>query len=482
MRTAKQRVRTLMIRVLPPLMVCTVVLPLRLAAQSDEPRYFSEETGRDLEKEFESERGEDPEKKEPVRDEKETQKPVEKPAEKEKPKEKPDEKPLEKPVQKPAEKQEPKKPEEKPGAGKSEPARPSQKPGGEISTGRIGYTGPGYTLDMLVAGDIFGEWDKESEHTTKNQLEVRESEVGFFAAVDHLADATVLMAAHNEDGEFVFELHEANLFFRNTFIPGTTLRVGKFFVDAGRLNSIHRHDWPFLYAPVVHRELLGEEGAADTGIQLQFLMPWAFWQELSVGVFNGKTFGHAHGEGPMKQNPMFTAHLKQFFPLPWDDWGTQFGFSYLRWHPDANPNRTTQQSGVDLLVKWKQGKLRSFQWLSETWYRETRELRANKFAPAAGPVETRFGAYSFLQYQFTDNWSAGYRLDFFTDPNKRGQLGYTVRNGTSADSLVLTYNPSEFSSFRGMLTRSVDIETGEVDNEIYFQATFIIGKHPAHVY
>lgn len=477
------------VRILPVVFVGLLMDPVRLASQTEEPKYFSEETGRDLEKEFESERGDEPEKK-PKPDEKPVEKPAEKPADKEpgktdpgrtkpgeKPAEKPTEKPVEKPGEKPLEKPEPKKPD-----AKQEPVRDKQKPGSEISPDRIGYTGPGYTLDTLVAADFLGEWDKEAEHTTRNQFGVREAEVGFFAAIDQLADGTVMMAAHEEDGEFKFELHEANLFFRNTFIPGATLRVGKFFPDVGRLNSIHRHDWPFLNAPVVHRELLSDEGITDTGAQLQFLMPWVFWQELSIGVFNGKTFGEGSTSGPMKQNPMFTAHLKQFFPLPWNDWGTQFGFSYLRWNPDANPRRTTQQSGMDLLLKWKEGKLRSFQWTSEVWYRETRETRANKLSPAAPPVETRFGGYSYVQYQFTQNWAGGYRLDYFTDPNKRGQLGYTVRNGTSSDSLVLVYNPSEFSSFRGMLTRSTNIETGEVDNEIYFQATFILGKHPAHVY
>ncbi len=340
--------------------------------------------------------------------------------------------------------------------------------------------GRSYELDLLLAGDIVGGWDNEAEHTTENRLLVREVELGLFANVDHLAQGFVTFAAHHEDGETVVELHEAFLLFP-TFVPRSTFKLGKFFFDAGRLNTIHRHDWSFTNAPIVHEQLLGEEGTADTGLEWHFLMPWDFWQEFSVGVFNGETFGHAHGEGPKKQNPLFTVRLKQFFPF-WKDWGTQFGFSWLRWHPDENPNRVTQQSGLDLLVKWKRGRQSSFQWLSEVWYRETRETRERPFDRPGAPVETFTGAYTFFEYQFAQNWAAGLRFDGFTEPNKRGQLGYTYANGTVAESLVLTYSPSEFSKLRISGERTTDVETGERTYQAYAQATFILGYHPAHVY
>lgn len=377
----------------------------------------------------------------------------------------------------------------------------------------------GYHLDTMAAVDLVGSWDQETPSATRNQFIARELEFGFFAAIDQLAEGTFYAAAHYENGEMFFEVHEAYLEFPTTFIPNTSLKLGRFFFDVGRLNTIHRHDWDFTNAPVVHRELIDTEGAEDTGIEFSILMPWNFWQELSIGVFNGKTFGHSHTEGPDKANPLYTSHLKQFFYLG-NNWGTQFGFSYLRWHPDTNKYRQRHQSGLDFLVKWQRGNQRSFQWMSEIWYRETRTKSGEPWEPAPAPVETRTGLYSFLEYQFHQNWYVGYRYDFFHNPNRRFRpfepidreidemnedlvkiddslaidrpfgldpeiedaLSERRSDGVIEHSVQLTYRPSEFSYFRGTVTRGRDIETGETDTRYYFQAMFILGMHPPHEY
>ena len=338
-----------------------------------------------------------------------------------------------------------------------------------------------YILDMMASADMVGEWDNESIHTTKNQFTLRELELGFFAAIDHLGEGTVSLAAHYEEGKLFTEVHEVYFLFPRTFIPNTSVKLGKFFIDAGRLNTIHRHDWSFTTTPIVHEELLDEEAVENTGAEFRILMPWPFWQELSLGVFNGKTFGHSHSEGGIKQNPLITAHLKQFVHLG-NNWGTQLGFTYLRWHPTENKRRVSHQSGIDFMLKWKRGKLRSFKCVSEVWYRETRQTRKDIFEDPAPPVENRLGAYTFIEYQFHEEWSVGIRFDGFTDPNKRGELGYTYANGTASESIMLTFKPSEFSYFRITGERSTVIETGERSYQGYFQADFILGKHPAHTY
>ncbi|MBI3394453.1 MAG: hypothetical protein HY042_01320 [Spirochaetia bacterium] len=451
----------------------------------DDKGYFQEETGSpaDIEKEFEAERKAKEPEPEKVKEKPTGGKQPEKPDTPQKP-EKELEKPKE-PVKIPSKEpsSQPAKEKERETRKSSTEAQPQEVQPREQNQGpRSASQGPGYQLDIIAAADTLGAWDKGTPKQTTNDYRVREAELGFIAAVDQLATGQVLAAAHQEDGQMKFELHEAYLFFPQTFIPNTSIKMGQFFYDVGRLNSIHRHDWPFPVAPVVHRELLADEAASDAGVQFQTLMPWSFWQELSVGVFNGKTVGEADMDGPAKRNPLVTAHLKQFLPLWWDGWGAQFGFSYMRWSPNANPYSVTQQSGADLVVKWKRGKLASFQWLSEVWYRETRERRQGALAPAAPPVDTRVGGYSFIEYQVAEQWFLGTRFDYFTDPNKRGALGYTVRNGTAEEALLITYKPSEFSFFRVQATRSTDIQTGVRDYLAYFQATFIIGKHPAHVY
>lgn len=339
-----------------------------------------------------------------------------------------------------------------------------------------------YTLDILAAVDMVGEWDNEALHTTANEFAVREVELGFFADIDQWAQGVVLMAAHNEGGEFFYEVHEAYFSFPRFFVPNLSARAGQMFFDVGRLNSTHRHDWKFTRAPVVHEELLDEEAAEDTGLELNYLMPWPFWQELTVGVFNGKTFGHSHVQGPVKNNPLYTAHLKQFFAFT-NTWGTQFGLSYLRWHPTEEPHRVTHQYGFDYLLKWAQGRGQQFELSSEVWYRETREKNRRRFDPPAAPVETRVGGYVFAEYRFHSEWGVGYRYDYFTNPNYRdenGKLG--TKNGIEQNSIMVTYYPSEFSYFRATGERETIIEAGENNYQFYLQADFIVGRHPPHKY
>lgn len=386
---------------------------------------------------------------------------------------------------------------------------------GERDTNRSTFqfsnsTGKNLYLDIAAAADLYGEWDKERDvpivkhgitplperiasdkanewrtppiHATQNRASLRATEIGLIASVDHLSEARVTIGAAEENGAFSFNIEEAYLYFPNTFLPRTSIRAGKLLLDVGRINTQHQHDWPFTTPPVVHRELLGAENASDTGIEFQFLFPWPFWQELTIGIFNGDTFGQTEGATPVtKQNPLVTAHLKQFVSLG-ENTGMQFGFSYLGWHPDTHPTKRAHQSGFDLLIKWKRGKLRSFQWLSEVWYREERQKNERPFDPPATPVEVRVGAYTYGEYRFHENWLFGARLDRFTNPNFRGENGYMVKNGTVEISGIIGWNPSEFSRFRATLAQSREVLHENIDNILYLQGTFLMGAHPQHVY
>ncbi len=366
-----------------------------------------------------------------------------------------------------------------------------------------------WNLDIMAAVDSVMEWDNNTPHNTKNQYYIRTGEFGFYSAIDQLAYGTLTFAAHNEGGALFPEVHEAFFLFPATILPRTNIRLGKMFPDVGRLNGIHQHDFPFITSPIVHKELLDEEGILDTGIEFRYLFPWSFWQELSVGVYNGRVFGHAHNEGPIKQNPLFTLHLKHFIPFT-DYSGTQFGFSFLRWHPDTSPNKWNYQYGFDFYYKFKRGKLSSFTWQTEVWYRESKERPKDKwkyffdennnlktdllaynfdFDPPKKIeiLETIAGLYHFIEYQFSQQWFLGYRYDYFLTPTKQKVNQFTLqkefqKNGLEENSILLTYKPSEFSYFRGQISSTIDFETGERTWQYYLQAVFIIGMHPAHQY
>jgi len=85
-----------------------------------------------------------------------------------------------------------------------------------------------------------------------------------------------------------------------------------------------------------------------------------------------------------------------------------------------------------------------------------------------------FGMYASVDYQFSQRWFAGVRIDLSdraTDPTKRDR----------SQSLLLTYWPSEFSQIRGQYRRTAYAD-GPTANELLFQFLFSIGAHGAHVF
>ncbi|MDH5656215.1 MAG: hypothetical protein OEZ34_09920 [Spirochaetia bacterium] len=385
----------------------------------------------------------------------------------------------------------------------------------QIDRGRILIKDPEEAMAEKIE-----EWETPPVHATENKAVIRGAEIGFAGDIDQIGRGVVTLGVHEDEGETVMDLEEAFFLFPVTPIPRTSFKLGKFFYDAGRINRIHPHDWNFTDAPAVHRELLSDKNAGDVGIEASFLFPWSFWQELTVGVFNGHSVGHPphqheeekedseewialentlreelglplrepevemHDEEAdslqTRQNPLITVHLKQFFSFG-KNWGTQFGFTYMRWHPGSEKHKVTHQSGIDFAVRWNRGRLRSFIWQSEIWYRETRDKAEHPWEEA-DPVETRAGAYTLFEYQFHQNWSAGIRFDGYHNPNYRGESGYFVSDAETEAQVLITWKPSEFSKFRFTGGQKRRYLYNDIDNTMSLQAVFIIGSHPQHQY
>lgn len=345
-------------------------------------------------------------------------------------------------------------------------------------------------MDVFVAMDIVGEYDKNKPKTTDNKLDIRTAEFGFNAAVDQWLRGYFLSAAHSENGKYFFEIHEA--WVQLPFLPfNTSLKAGMMFLDIGRLNRIHIHDRPFTRSPIVHEKLLDWESIFDTGAEMSILFPWKFiTQELVIGSTNGKKWGHAHSEGLKKNNPMFYSHLKNFYYFG-NNVGSQFGITGIRYEVDSNNTNQKYMYGADFLVRWNRSNLREFQFLSEYWYsiekfNSSYDLQTNKVSNPEDLI--RWGYYAFLDYKFHQLWSVGYRYDFYTDRSTRNSRNLNVLNFIEANSLQVTFHSSEFAYFRGTLERrfildeSLESDKDKIDQRFLIQAVAILGSHPAHAY
>jgi hypothetical protein len=324
----------------------------------------------------------------------------------------------------------------------------------------------GTGLKFMGAADFVGNIGAKNQTDFPRRFDLREAEFGFYGPIDHRFDGNLFFAAHNESGSYNTEVHEAYL---STFklIPHTRARLGKFFLGVGRLNQIHRHDWPFISTPKAHKLYFDEEAASDTGGQFQILFPdFPVYTELTLGLTNGWTFGHTHNQGVKPIQPTHYGRIQNFFPIG-EYGGLQTGLNYLG--RNARNDGQTKLFGVDLTGKWRKDS--KLNWLTQA------ELWGRNLKPVGGTLERTFGGYFYLQKHFLNEFYGGLRLDGYSiDTSAQMNLDYSIIP-------VLNYKHSEFAQFKA--SYQVDFEKKEhkdsqVNRVVQVQATFILGDHPSH--
>ncbi|HEY7651639.1 MAG TPA: hypothetical protein VIG07_02365 [Methylomirabilota bacterium] len=354
-------------------------------------------------------------------------------------------------------------------------------------------------FDMGVTGDFIGNItqrnvDKANAGTfsgRENRFFPREIEVSFFGQIDPYARAEVRFEGGEEDsGEIGLNLAEANLTLM-TLPFNTQIKMGQLRNRFGLLNPTHEHDRPFIDQPNVLTRFLGDEGLVERGAELTWVAPLPFFLEALVGVFNGDN-ETSFGYGKLSQ-PLVTGRLRTFFELG-DSSAIQLGASAA--NGDTPERRRNTLLGFDAKYKYKpegwQHSLLTL--LGEMIYQNRRINVLGEDTDGDGVPDTpdqsrtrnRWGWYLGGEVQPVrtgpwSRWAGGFRYDWTEFPVQRGHEW--------AAGPYLTFMPSEFLRFRlGYKHTERDKRDGFTDNEssarkvdeILFQATFILGAHPAH--
>ena len=116
-------------------------------------------------------------------------------------------------------------------------------------------------------------------------LGLGESEINFFASVDHLfaGSLTVSLAPDNS-----VEVEEA--YGLVTALPyGVVPKFGRFFSGIGYMNEQHQHAWDFQDAPLAYQAFLGGQFTQD-GAQVKWVAPTETFLEFGAEVGNGDAF------------------------------------------------------------------------------------------------------------------------------------------------------------------------------------------------
>ncbi len=112
-----------------------------------------------------------------------------------------------------------------------------------------------------------------------------ESELTLAASVDPYFSAQLTAAITGED-----EIEVEEAFFRTLALPaGFVAKGGRFFSGFGYLNEVHAHAWDFADQPLVYQAFFGNQRAQD-GVQLKWIAPTDLFIELGAETGNGDAF------------------------------------------------------------------------------------------------------------------------------------------------------------------------------------------------
>jgi hypothetical protein len=341
-----------------------------------------------------------------------------------------------------------------------------------------------------LPGDVLGEI------TPQRGFGLAESELGIYANID----------PHFRGGLNFSIAPDNTVAAEEAFIQtldlsyGLTAKAGRFFSGIGYLNEQHAHVWDFVDAPLAYQAFLGGQMNND-GVQLRWLAPTDTFLEIGAEVGRGASYPgtgrdkngvgataiFAHLGGDVGDSHSWRAGLSLLTTSPqdrqWDDTnlaGNEVSNSFSgnsklwiadavwKWAPHGNAYHTNFKLQGEYLRRKEDGNL-------------TYDLAGAAVADAYSATQS--GWYLQGIYQFAPYWRVGLRTERL-DP---GSVDYGVNNDALArsdyrparQSLMLDYNPSEFSRIRLQFAQDKSMQ-GISDNQIFLQYQMSLGAHGAH--
>jgi len=321
-------------------------------------------------------------------------------------------------------------------------------------------------------------------------LALCETEINIAANVDDKFTARLTLPIAIEDGDVAVELEEA--WVETMTLPaGLSLRMGRYFVNIGYLNTKHAHSWDFADQPLPYKAFLGGQ-YVDDGVELRWLAPTELYFELSAEINRGANYpaggaGHS-GFGSYALHARIGGDVG--FSNSW-----LAGLSYLSADAEQrasgsedDPLFFTGQSDMmmaEFVWKWApngNNRQRNFKIIAEYMWRNEDGFYAIPDGRNLAYDTDQQGWYLQAVLQPIPRWRVGLRWDRLSSDNPGEAFAGTPLMPMSDDphrySIMADWSNSEFSRLR--LQYTLDRAGLENDTQWGLQYIFSIGAHGAH--
>jgi hypothetical protein len=312
-------------------------------------------------------------------------------------------------------------------------------------------------------------------------MQFQESEISIISTVDPdwTLAANIVFAPEGVDPEEVYATTSS--------IKNLLIKVGKIRGAFGKHGTLHTHAFPFIQAPVIMSNSIGEEGFKDAGIEGAWLTPLPWYCELTLGAYQavGLDADHPLNLGSQSHdNIPYLGHLKNLFDLD-DNTTLEMGASALTGMGDDGFHHAVY--GTDLTIRnvpLRQSNQKG--WILQAEYLKRVSYNNSVYNQDAD------GWYASFQYRLDQQWWTGIRGEeaFHSTTDVLSQMspssGPLLEGHVQRVSANLSWLPSEFSEIRleySAAKINPDNGSGTVwDHRAMLQFNFIIGFHPPHAY
>lgn len=349
-------------------------------------------------------------------------------------------------------------------------------------------------LNTSFSGDLVYQQGLNEESEASNQLTVREAELYFYAAIDPKFNGVLSLTVHGVEEEPRAELHEG-YFESSLLIPGINFKVGQFFIDQGRLNRIHTHDFTFTYAPTVYDQFFATEGILGKGIETSTFFGSDINYEFTLGLIEGElghnhaAAGHDHHEEEEEEeeeisikSPSAYFKLSAFSPKGAGGHKTSLNGFF----GNNSEEGRFQLVGLDYTFKKRIGNRLVHIIEAEAWGKFSSQ--ASHFSEGHDPFyelqsKKKAGGYLSYAYGLTNQWQIGAITEYFRMFEATSEDYNDVRGEVYGISPFITWSNSEF--FRTRLTvgskfYDIDGHQSKKDFQASLQFVFFLGSHPTH--
>ncbi len=302
--------------------------------------------------------------------------------------------------------------------------------------------------NISVIGDLILSHDKSGTTFSNSGLEL-----AFEGYVNPFARANVYL--HKHDGEEPTALEEAFLSVNRGLPLGIQIRAGRMLPELGRLNREHSHLWPYILPSTPMQNILGLEFWSGVGLEVRYLMPFPWFSNITVGIFQNGIELYEEETDNASDNADHLSVINM-------RWSNFLDFSNVT-HGELGVSRYQSGSknitGLDYKLKWRPDTYRSLSLAGEILFRQE-------------AVDTAaIGGLTVINAQFSRIWNLGLTADYF---QKKDHPFYTSLGG------FLGFSPAAESSVLRIMAKRIFLESGENSWQLVSQLIWSLGPHKPH--